>query len=108
MAPKDRTVAVIGLGIMGSAIAANLMAAGFAVCGYDIDPDKATALAKAGGAPRGSASEAVRGCTLALTSLPSVAALDEAVASIVAAPQPGLCKPHSIRSLSSPEVRTRK
>ena len=33
-------VGVIGLGIMGGAIARNLVAAGQQVCGYDPDPDR--------------------------------------------------------------------
>jgi L-threonate 2-dehydrogenase len=86
----SKTVAVIGLGIMGSAIAENLIAAGFMVSGYDIDPDKTAALAKSGGTPCGSAGEAVRGRALALTSLPSAAALDATVAALLAAPQRGL------------------
>ena len=39
------TVAVIGLGIMGAAIARNLVAAGFAVAGYDTDGARLAALA---------------------------------------------------------------
>ena len=42
---------MIGLGIMGSAIARNLVAAGFAVSGFDIDPGKTAALAGIGGVP---------------------------------------------------------
>ena len=83
-------VAVVGLGIMGSAIAKNLIAAGFAVGGYDTDPARLAAFAAAGGVPAGSAAAAARGRALLLTSLPSVAALDASVASLVAEPQPGL------------------
>src|SRR5437773_265344 len=84
------SVAVIGLGIMGGAIARNLLAAGFTVAGFDIDPARVTALTAAGVAPAGSAPAAVRGRALALTSLPSVAALDATVDILVAEPQPGL------------------
>jgi 3-hydroxyisobutyrate dehydrogenase-like beta-hydroxyacid dehydrogenase len=90
MASKDRSIAVIGLGIMGSAIAKNLIAAGFAVAGYDIDAEKTAALAEAGGMPCGSVAEAVQGRTLAVTSLPSAAALNATVTGLLAAPQPGL------------------
>jgi L-threonate 2-dehydrogenase len=85
-----KRLAVIGLGIMGLAIAENLIAAGFVVRGYDVDADKMTALAVAGGTPCGSAGDAAQGCSLVLISLPSTAALDATVASLVAAPQPGL------------------
>jgi 3-hydroxyisobutyrate dehydrogenase-like beta-hydroxyacid dehydrogenase len=84
-----KTVAVIGLGIMGGAIARNLVRAGFSVSGFDIDPERRTALASDGITARSSAAEAVRGADLLLTSLPSVAALDETVASIAENPQPG-------------------
>ena len=39
MAAPSR-VAIIGLGIMGSAIARNLIAAGFSVSGFDVDAGK--------------------------------------------------------------------
>lgn len=42
-------VGVVGLGIMGSAIAPNLMAAGFTVIGYDVRAEARTALETAGG-----------------------------------------------------------
>ena len=85
----SQAVAVVGLGIMGSAIARNLIAAGFQVSGFDIDPARMQALAGMGGRPCGSAAEAAEGAQFVLTSLPSVAALDATVESLVAAPQPG-------------------
>ena len=36
----SRTIGIIGLGIMGGAISANLVKAGFSVIGHDIDPDR--------------------------------------------------------------------
>ena len=90
MPSQTKSVAVIGLGIMGSAIAENLTAAGFAVRGFDVEPGKMAAVAAVGGTPCGSAGEAARGCALALTSLPSIVALDATVDSLVAVPQPGL------------------
>jgi putative dehydrogenase len=89
MASSTR-VAVIGLGIMGSAIARNLSAAGFSVSGFDVDAAKAALLAADGVAVVASAAEAARDAAVALTSLPSVAALQATVASLVANPQPGL------------------
>src|SRR5438067_1024402 len=83
-------VAVIGLGIMGGAIARNLGAAGFRVSGFDIDRGRAAAAASSGVAVRGSPVEAARDADLVLTSLPSVAALDETVTALLAEPQPGL------------------
>ena len=45
---KKGTVGVIGLGIMGGAFARNLIADGWRVIGYDIDPARRRALARAG------------------------------------------------------------
>jgi 3-hydroxyisobutyrate dehydrogenase-like beta-hydroxyacid dehydrogenase len=42
-------VGVVGVGIMGSAIAGNLLKRGAAVVGYDIDPRRIGDLAAAGG-----------------------------------------------------------
>jgi len=80
-------VAVIGLGIMGSAIARNLLARGTRIVGYDIAPERITAFASAGGKPVGSAREAATLADTVLTSLPSAAALDATVAGILAAPR---------------------
>jgi 3-hydroxyisobutyrate dehydrogenase-like beta-hydroxyacid dehydrogenase len=85
-----RNVAVIGLGIMGGAIARNLIAAGFRVSGFDIDRARAAAAASSGVAVRGSTAEAARAADLVLTSLPSVAALDETVTALLAEPRQGL------------------
>jgi 3-hydroxyisobutyrate dehydrogenase-like beta-hydroxyacid dehydrogenase len=68
-------VGVIGLGIMGSAISANLVRAGFAVSGTDIAAPRRAALARAGGRARRSAGEVAADARILLTSLPSAAAL---------------------------------
>src|SRR5712691_9453584 len=49
VAEKRKTVGIIGLGIMGSAMSKNLLEAGFAVHGYDISASAAAAFTKAGG-----------------------------------------------------------
>ena len=77
-------VGVIGLGIMGSAISANLVRAGFAVCGTDIAAARRAALERAGGRAHRSAAEVASAARILLTSLPSAAAL-QAVASELAA-----------------------
>jgi putative dehydrogenase len=66
-------VGVIGLGIMGSAMSANLVKAGFAVTGYDVVPARRAALKRAGGKPVSSVS-AVKAPVI-ITSLPSADAL---------------------------------
>ena len=85
-----RNAAMIGLGIMGGAIARNLIAAGFSLSGYDVDAGKMEELSRDGVRSANSAAGAVGGAAIALTSLPSVEALDATVAEFVAHPQPGL------------------
>lgn len=43
------TIGVIGLGLMGEVLAVRLMAAGFGVLGYDVDPEKNARLVSRGG-----------------------------------------------------------
>jgi 3-hydroxyisobutyrate dehydrogenase-like beta-hydroxyacid dehydrogenase len=56
------SVGIIGCGLMGSACARRLTAAGHAVIGYDIDPAKAAALSAQGGLAAGSLNELVAAC----------------------------------------------
>ena len=70
-----KLVGVIGLGIMGSAMSANLVKAGFTVHGYDIVPARRAALKRAGGKPARSASKVARYSNILITSLPSAEAL---------------------------------
>ena len=50
--PKD-AVGLIGLGLLGQALARRLLHAGYEVIGFDIDPAKNAALAKNWRLPRG-------------------------------------------------------
>ena len=83
------TVGIVGLGIMGGAIARNLLAAGRDVRGYDIDASRFTAL-EPGGVAATSAGDVAQGADVVLTSLPSIKALDDTVASLLAAKAAGL------------------
>jgi 3-hydroxyisobutyrate dehydrogenase-like beta-hydroxyacid dehydrogenase len=67
----DRTVAVIGLGLMGSRMARRLLGHGFAVRGFDPDPDRMAEFVDSGGSEAGSPAQAVAGTSLALLSLPN-------------------------------------
>jgi 3-hydroxyisobutyrate dehydrogenase-like beta-hydroxyacid dehydrogenase len=87
-----QTVAMIGLGIMGSAISANLVKNGFTVLGFDVS-DAAKAAARAKGVTLvGSPKEAAAKADVLLLSLPSVAALRAASGapkpSRISAPRP--------------------
>ena len=73
---------IIGVGIMGSAIARNLIAAGIPVIGFDIAPERRKELAAMGGEAAREAAEVAAAADIILTSLPSIAALEESVAAI--------------------------
>ena len=89
-AAQPTAVGVIGLGIMGSAMSANLVKAGFAVFGYDPDPKACSRLKKAGGQPCVGVVDVARLSRFIVLSLPSEAALDEVCAALVAARVKGL------------------
>lgn len=76
------TVGLIGLGIMGSAMAANLLAAGFRVAGHDILPDAIARFADMGGTPCGDVEAVAAQASVLVTSLPSVAALEVVLAAL--------------------------
>ena len=75
-APRQR-VGVIGLGIMGSAMAHNLRRDGFEVWGYDPSPAARKALKAMGGTVCKSAADVAGRVDAVITSLPSAAALLE-------------------------------
>jgi 2-hydroxy-3-oxopropionate reductase len=64
------TVAVIGLGIMGGPMAANLVKAGFDVIGYNRSRGKVDRLVEQGGRGAADVAEAVREADVVLTMLP--------------------------------------
>ena len=75
-------VGIIGLGIMGGAMAEALLAAGHPVLGYDPAPAAARRLGRAGGDALGSALAVAQRAAILITSLPSSAALEAAVGGI--------------------------
>jgi L-threonate 2-dehydrogenase len=79
---------IVGVGIMGSAIARNLLASGFEVIGFDIAAARRQELATMGGISARSAAEVAAGAEIILASLPSVAALEGTVAALLEEPQP--------------------
>jgi 3-hydroxyisobutyrate dehydrogenase-like beta-hydroxyacid dehydrogenase len=66
---------VIGVGNIGSAIAANLLADGHAVVVHDVDAGRSAALAAAGASTAGSPAEVAEQTDVAFTSLPSPAVM---------------------------------
>ena len=65
------TVGFIGLGIMGSPMARNLVRAGFTVRGFDLDAGAVERLAADGGKPAASIADAVAGADVVATMLPA-------------------------------------
>jgi putative dehydrogenase len=79
------TVGIVGLGIMGGAFAQNLVKSGWHVIGYDIDPARRRALAKAGVEIALDAKALAAAAPIIITSLPKPAALDATVTAIIGA-----------------------
>jgi 3-hydroxyisobutyrate dehydrogenase len=73
-APISR-VAVLGVGIMGSAMARNLLRAGLAVDVWDRSPEAAARLTGAGAIAHAAADQAVARADVAITMLPDLAAV---------------------------------
>jgi putative dehydrogenase len=82
---RSKPVGVVGLGIMGSAMAANLVKAAFAVLGYDLLASRRAELKAAGGEAAKSASELGGRAPIVITSLPSAQALHDVASELAAA-----------------------
>ena len=83
-------VGVIGLGVMGSAMASNLLAKGHDVLGFDVDPDRLGGFISAGGTAASSSGAVAAGADLVLLSLPTTSALADVVTEITDNAHPGL------------------
>jgi L-threonate 2-dehydrogenase len=84
----DRTVGIIGLGIMGGAIARNLVERGWEVVGCDIEPARRSELALAGVTiVDGTGAVAARASTI-MTSLPNAGAAHAVATEIAGCGQP--------------------
>ena len=69
-------VAVLGTGIMGSAMARNLLRAGLAVTVWDRSPEATAGLERDGARAAGSPAEAVRDADVVITMLPTAAVVE--------------------------------
>ena len=76
--PGER-VGLLGLGIMGSAIAPNLLKAGFAVVGFDPDPISRERLRTFGGSPVDSPLAVAQAAEVLISLLPSPQALNDVI-----------------------------
>ena len=73
------SVGLIGLGLVGTAIAERLLAEGFEVLGFDIDSAKRNQLVKSGGKTAESAAEVGERTQRVILSLPDTSAVAEVV-----------------------------
>ncbi|MEZ5210170.1 3-hydroxyisobutyrate dehydrogenase [Gordonia sp. (in: high G+C Gram-positive bacteria)] len=83
------TIAFLGLGNMGGPMAANLVAAGHAVRGFDPVPAAAEAARATGVVTLESAGEAAAGADVVITMLPNGAVVHAAYDEVLAAAEPG-------------------
>jgi 3-hydroxyisobutyrate dehydrogenase/glyoxylate/succinic semialdehyde reductase len=72
----NKTVGIVGLGIMGGAIARNLIDRGWNVVGFDINPARCTELAEAKVKITGDVTQLTRDTPIIMTSLPTPAAVE--------------------------------
>ncbi|MDM0038621.1 NAD(P)-dependent oxidoreductase [Variovorax sp. J22G21] len=89
MAFPSQRVAVVGVGIMGSAIARRLLDCGHSVSVFDLDPAKVAALEVQGAQAAGTAAAAAAASDFVITSLNAAAVVERAIfgeAGIAAAP----------------------
>jgi L-threonate 2-dehydrogenase len=78
----DKTVGIIGLGIMGGAIARNLVERGWRVIGFDTDAAKRAELAAAGVTIADDVAQVTRDAPIVMTSLPTPAAVEKVAQAI--------------------------
>jgi L-threonate 2-dehydrogenase len=83
----DKTVGIVGLGIMGGAIARNLVERGWRVIGFDTDATRRAELALANVAIAGDVGQVARDAPIIMTSLPSPAAVEQVAQQIVSSGQ---------------------
>jgi 3-hydroxyisobutyrate dehydrogenase/glyoxylate/succinic semialdehyde reductase len=83
----DRTVGIVGLGIMGGAIARNLVDREWRVIGFDIDAARRVELAQANVIVAADVGQVVRDAPIIMTSLPSPAAAEDVAQAIAGSGQ---------------------
>jgi 3-hydroxyisobutyrate dehydrogenase/glyoxylate/succinic semialdehyde reductase len=84
----DRTVGIVGLGIMGGAIARNLIERGWRVIGFDIDATRRAELALANVTIASDVGQVARDAPIIMTSLPGPAAVEDVGQTIANSSQP--------------------
>ena len=103
------TVAFVGLGRMGLPMASNLLKAGFAVVGCDLDPAKGAALAERGGRVAPSPAAAAADSDLTLSLVMDDAALRSVAGGVLDGARPGhvFCDLSTVSPTASRETADR-
>ncbi|MGW0807444.1 NAD(P)-dependent oxidoreductase [Nonomuraea sp. NPDC002799] len=83
-------IGFIGLGIMGSPMAANLLKAGYVVTGYDVSAERVDQLAGLGGKGATGIVDAVAGADVVITMLPDSPQVEEVAPLVIEYGKPGL------------------
>ncbi|GAA1636612.1 2-hydroxy-3-oxopropionate reductase [Nonomuraea maheshkhaliensis] len=83
-------IGFVGLGIMGSPMAANLLKAGYVVTGYDVSAARVEQLAELGGKPATGVVDAVAGADVVITMLPDSPQVEEVAPLVVEYGKPNL------------------
>jgi putative dehydrogenase len=83
-----KTVGIVGLGIMGGAIARNLVERGWRVIGFDTDPARCADLAQAHVIIADDVAQVARDAPIIMTSLPTPAAVENVAQAIANSGQP--------------------
>jgi 3-hydroxyisobutyrate dehydrogenase-like beta-hydroxyacid dehydrogenase len=78
--PDGRPVGIVGVGLLGTAVAGVLLKAGYQVVGYDVAPERMAALTAQGGRPAPSAAEVAGRSGPVFAVLPTLASVEEAIA----------------------------
>jgi 3-hydroxyisobutyrate dehydrogenase-like beta-hydroxyacid dehydrogenase len=74
-----KRIGIIGIGLLGSAVAARLLKGKFEVTGYDTRPEQTTALAAQGLTEAASIAEVATGADAVFTVLPSLGSVEETI-----------------------------
>src|SRR5262249_5434886 len=103
----QETVGLVGLGLMGEALSARLMAAGFGVLGTDIDPAKNARLVARGGRAAASLAE-IAGCKIILLAVFNTEQVEQVVNTLLPKASKGTilmctstCDPDRIEALGA-------
>ncbi|GAA2882848.1 NAD(P)-dependent oxidoreductase [Nonomuraea rubra] len=83
-------IGFVGLGIMGSPMAANLLKAGFAVTGYDVSAERIEQLVALGGKAATGVVDAVGGADVVITMLPDSPQVEEVAPLVIEYGKPNL------------------